>query len=172
MTYGFLSRVREDIWVSVYHRAFNLICPATIVSEACSHGCNVIFGYFKCLSIVKRFNGTQEIKVLFNQGGERDHQLSSLLGSHPFPGPFECLARCRYGDIDVLLCSLMNRCNYLFGRRIDDLDGLAINASDELIVDEPKPVRASVTAFCYVIQDHLQTGRLSVLATSWRGEFN
>jgi hypothetical protein len=29
-----------------------------------------------------------------------------------------------------------------------------------------------VTAFCDVIQDHLQTGRLSVLATSWRGEFN
>jgi hypothetical protein len=124
MTYGFLSRVREDIWASVDHLAFNLICLATIISEAC-HGCNVIFGYLKCISIVERFNGTQDIKVPFNQDGERDHKLSSALWGL-YPRPFECLARCRYGDIDILLCSLMNRGNDFFGRRIDDLDGLAI----------------------------------------------
>jgi hypothetical protein len=41
----------------------------------------------------------------------------------------------------------MNRGNYLFGGRIDDLDGLTVNGFDEFIVDEPEPVRISVKTF-------------------------
>jgi hypothetical protein len=50
--------------------AFNFIGPAAIISQAVCHSRNIPFGYFKCLSIVERFDRTQDDTVSFDQAGE------------------------------------------------------------------------------------------------------
>lgn len=76
--------------------------------------------------------------VLFNQGREGDQELAPVFWGYLSPWPVECLPRRCYSNIDVLFRSLMNRGNYFFSRRVDDLECLAIDAFYELIVDEPE----------------------------------
>jgi hypothetical protein len=55
------------------------------------------------------------------------------------PGTLESLAGGSHGDVDILLCSLLDGDNRLFVVRIDGLEGASLYSSDELIVDEPMP---------------------------------
>lgn len=137
-TYGLLSRVGEGIRVGVNHLAFNLVCPATIVSDTVGDSCNVTFGHFNCFSIVKRFNRTQEVVVLFNQCRESNQELAPVLWCYLSPRAFKRFARRCYSNIDILLRSLMNRGNYFLSRRVDDLERLAIDTFNILVVNEPK----------------------------------
>jgi hypothetical protein len=54
------------------------------------------------------------------------------------PRAIECLARCRDGNVDIFLCRLVDRGDYFFGGRVNNLDGLAVDGFDKLIVDEPE----------------------------------
>ena len=65
----------------------------------------------------------------------------------------------------------MNGADYFFSGRVDGLEGLAVDTVDKLIVDEPEWL-VLYGSILREVKDHLQTGRLSVLATSWRREFN
>ena len=82
--------------------------------------------------------------VLFNQVSQSEQKLASFLWGRFFPWSFKCFTRCRYGNIDIFFSSLMNKGDHFFSSRVDDLDSLAVNAFDELIVDKSEwlgPVR-------------------------------
>ena len=53
------------------------------------------------------------------------------------PRTLECLASSRNRDVDILFCGFMYRANHLFIGRVDGLEGLAVDALNEFIVDEP-----------------------------------
>jgi len=136
-TYGLWSCVGEGVWVGIYRLALDLIRPAAIVPQAASDGAHITLGHGKSLSIIKRLNSTQEVYVLLNQVGEVDQELASIFRGHLAPRALECLASRGDGNVDILLGGLVDGGDDLFGGRVDDLEGLAIDAFDELVVDEP-----------------------------------
>jgi hypothetical protein len=76
--------------------------------------------------------------VLFNQSRECDQELAPVLWRHFSPRPLKSLACRCYGNIDVFFSGLVNRGNYFFSGRVDDLKRLPINAFNKFIIDEPE----------------------------------
>lgn len=61
------------------------------------------------------------------------------MGRGLLPGCVESLAGSRDGGIDILLSSLADRSDDLFGGGVDDLELLLVNTLDPFVVDEPGP---------------------------------
>lgn len=53
------------------------------------------------------------------------------------PGFLEGFARCGYGDVDIFLGGFVDGCDGLLVGGIDCVEGFAIDAFDEFVVDEP-----------------------------------
>lgn len=74
--------------------------------------------------------------MLLKQVGELDQQLSSVLWCLFPPRTVKCLACRSNGNVDIFLSGFVDRGNDLFGRGVDNLERLAIDRFDELVVDE------------------------------------
>lgn len=172
-TYRFLSCVCEGIAICVDNLAFNLVGPTTIVSQAARDHAHINLGHTNGLAIVERLNSSQKVHILLNEIGEVDQHLAAVLGGLLPPRALECLSCRRYGDVDILLCGLVDGADHFFCRRVDGLKGLSVDALDPLVVDEPteeeEEPRSDLTQDPKCGVD-LQSGGLRVLASSWRGK--
>lgn len=137
-THGLFADVVECVGCCVNDLALDLVCPTTIVSQAAGAGGDIdIPGHAERLAIVQSFNGGEEISILLEEFGKLEKKLSTVLGCLLPPWTIEGFTGSSNGDVDVLLRGLLNLANDFFGRRIDDIEGLAVNSLDELVVDEP-----------------------------------
>ena len=76
------------------------------------------------------------IYILLEEVGQFDEIPPALLGCDESPCLLECLPCYRYCNIDIFFGGFVNGCDGLLGGGIDGLEGLAVNAFDEFVVDE------------------------------------
>lgn len=137
-TYGFLSCICEGIWVCVDNLALNLVGPTTVVSQTSSSHWNIGgLCHSKGLSVVERLNSSQKIGILLKQFGQLNEKLSSIFGDLFSPYCLVCLASSSYRNIDILFRGLVNVADNFFSGRVNGLEGLSVDALDELVIDEP-----------------------------------
>ena len=171
-TNGLLADVVEGVGGGVHGLALNLICPATVVSQAASAHADVDLGHGDGLAVVERLHGGEQVQVLLEKVGEVDEQLAAVLRGLLSPRTLEGLAGSCYGDVDILLGGLVDGGDDLLGGRVDDLEGLAVNTFDELVVDEPAG-RRQLSSLAVGWRDRrLQASRLLVLAGRRRLKLN
>lgn len=77
--------------------------------------------------------------MLQEEIGKLDKKLSAVLRCLLPPWAVEGLAGGLDSDVDILLGRLLDGCDDLFCGRVDDLEGLAVNGLDELVVDKAVP---------------------------------
>lgn len=165
-TYRLLLDVRESLEVGLADLAVDLIGPTTIVSQSRGAVGNIGLGHGDRLSVVKRLDSGEQIGVLLELERQVHEQLAAVLGSDFPPLALESLAGSGNGKVDILLGGLMHGADNLFGGGVDDLEGLAVNALHELVVNE------AVCGVCGQrgiesgrgIGEGLQASRLLVLA--------
>ena len=131
-----LLDVVEGIWAGVGNLALNLVGPAAVVSQAASRHADIDLGHVGGLAVIERFDGGEEIKVLLEQVGELDEELSTVLRGLLPPWALEGLAGGSYGNVDILLGSLVDGASDALVRWVDNLEGLAVLRLHELVVDE------------------------------------
>jgi len=120
--------------------ALNLVGPTSVVPQATSgSGYINVLGHVEGLAVVESLDCGKQVGVLHEQVGELDEKLSTVLGCLLPPGTVECLAGSLNGDVDILLGRLLDGCDDIFCGRVNDLEGLAVNGLDELVVDEAVP---------------------------------
>lgn len=91
-SYWLLLDVVEVIRVGVHNLAFNLVCPAAVVSQAAGCSSNVALGHAEGLAIVQRLNSGEKVGVLIEEVGELDEVLATVTWSDLLPLALECLA--------------------------------------------------------------------------------
>ena len=136
-TNGLALDVVEGIGGGVHDLALDLVCPAAVVSQAAGAHADVDLGHVDGLAVVEGLNRGEELDVLLEEICERDKVLATVLWSLLPPWALECLAGCRYGNVDVLLCGLVDLASHALVRWVDDIELLALNTFHELVVDEP-----------------------------------
>ena len=139
-TYGLLADVVECVGCCVDNLALNLVGPTSVVPQTSSSSRYIdVLGHAEGLAVVESLDSGEKVGILEEQVGELAKKLSAVLGCLLPPGPVEGLAGRLDGDVDILLAGLLDVCDNLFCGRVDDLEGLAINRLDELVVDEAVP---------------------------------
>lgn len=129
--------VVEHVGGDVDGLALDLVGPATVVAQAGNNGTDVAAGHGNGLAVVERLNGSQLLRVLFGQVGQLQQQVTALLGGDLLPGALKGSAGSIDGKIDILLGGLVDGGNDLLGGGVDDLEGLALDTADELVVNVP-----------------------------------
>lgn len=135
-TYGLLLDVVESIGACVDDLALDLVCPTTVVSQAARCSSDVTLGHCEGFAVVERLNSSEEIDILVKEVRELDQQLATVAGGNLPPWALECLASGGNGNVNVLLRGLMDLADDLLVGRVDDVELLAIDTLDELVVDE------------------------------------
>lgn len=105
----------EHVRVDIVRLALNLVCPTSIVSDAANHSANVTLGHCDGLAVVERLDSRQQICILLQEIGELQQHTASLIRSCLFPGAVESLAGGCHGNIDILLCGLVDLSDDLLG---------------------------------------------------------
>jgi len=135
-TNGLLLDIVEGVWASIGDLAFNLVCPAAIISQAANAHADIDLGHVGSLAVIERLNGCKKVEVLLEEIGELDEELSSVLWGLFPPWALEGFAGGLDGNIDILLGGLLDGAGYALVGGVDDLEGLAVDGLDELIVDK------------------------------------
>jgi hypothetical protein len=139
-TYGLLADVVECVGCCVNNLTLDLVGPASVVPQATSGSGNVnVLGHGESLAIVESLDSGKEVDVLQEEVGKLNEKLSAVLRCLLPPWTVEGLAGGLDSDIDILLGRLLDGCDDLFCGRVDDLEGLAVNGLDKLVVDEAVP---------------------------------
>jgi hypothetical protein len=147
-SYRLLLGVVEGIRRSLDDLALDLVCPSTVVPQATGTGTDIALGHGDGLAIVQRLDGGEEVDVLLKQIGELVEVLSALLGGYLPPRAFEGFPRGRYGDVDVLLGGLRYGADDRLVGGVNDLERLAVDALDPLVVDEAVLLVSRETVGC------------------------
>ena len=142
-TNGFLLGVVECLGIGLNDLAMNLVGPAAVVSEASGAHTDIDLGHAERFAIVQGLNRGEEFEILFEQIGELHEISSSLLWGDFAPRCFEGLACDGDGVVNIFFCGFMYFADGFLGGRVDGLEGLAILAFDELIVDEAAIIEIS-----------------------------
>lgn len=142
----------------------DLVRPATVVPQGRGTVAHVGLGHGDGLAVVQRLDGSEEVHVLLKLDREVDEQLAALLRSDFPPLALEGLAGRSDGNVDILLGGLVDGANDLLGGGVDDLESLAVDTLDELVVDEPAGAAGSARRRTQSCHGDLQAGRLLVLA--------
>ena len=136
-TYGLLADVVECVGCCVDNLALNLVGPTSVVPQTSSSSSYIdVLGHGEGLAVVEGLDSGEKIGILEEQVGKLDKKLSAVLGCLLPPGPVEGLAGRLDGDVNILLAGLLDLCDNLFCGRVDNVESLAINRLDELVVDE------------------------------------
>jgi hypothetical protein len=135
-THWLLTGVCEGIRVGINGLALNLVRPATIVSQTSRNHTDIHLRHGDCLAIVQRLNGSEDIQITLDQISKLDEQAAAVLWRDMAPSGLESLARGGDGDVDVLLSGLGDGADDGLVGWVDDLEGLAVDALNPLVVDE------------------------------------
>jgi hypothetical protein len=139
-TYGLLADVVECVGCCVDNLALNLVGPTSVVPQTSSSSCYInILGHAEGLAVVEGLDSGEKVGILEEQVGKLDKKLAAVLGCLLPPGPVEGLAGRLDGNVNILLAGLLDLCDNLFCGRVDNVESLAINRLDELVVDEAVP---------------------------------
>ena len=134
-----LPDVVKGIRCSIDYFTLNLVGPATVVPQTANGAGQVTLpGHGEGLAVVESLDSGEEVGVLLEQVGKLDEKLSSVLWCFLPPGTVESLASSSNCNVDIFLCSLMDRADDLLSGGVDDLKRFAIDPLDELIVDETR----------------------------------
>lgn len=136
-THGLLADVVEGVRGSINDLTLDLVGPSTIIPQAASAGGDIdVLGHAESLAVVKSLDGSKEVRILLEELSELCEELSTVLGSLLPPWTVESLAGGRNGNVNILLGSLLDSADNLLSRRVNDIEGLAIDRLHPLIVDE------------------------------------
>lgn len=139
-TYRLLANVVECVRCCVNNLTLDLVGPASVVPQATCGGRDIdILGHGEGLTIVKSLDSGEKVGILEEKVGKLDKKLSTVLWCLLPPGAVEGLAGSVYGNVYILLAGLLDLCNNLFCRGVDNVKGLSVNRLDELVVDEAVP---------------------------------
>lgn len=128
VTYRLLPDVVEGVGLGVDNLTLDLISPSTIVPQAASAAGHVnVLGHAVSLAIVESLNSSEELSILKEEISELHQQLSSVFWCLFPPWAIECFARRGNGEVDILLRSLLDGADDLFGGRVNDLKLLAVD---------------------------------------------
>lgn len=133
---GLMAGVVEGLGIGVDNLAVDLVCPAAIVSDTAGSVGNVDLSDGEGLAVVKGLDGSQGIAMLFHQVSQLDEHAATICWGDMFPGSVEGGTGSGDGDIDVLFCGLVDGGDGLFVVGVDGVKGPALDALDELVVDE------------------------------------
>ena len=132
-----LPDVVKGLCSSVDDLALDLVGPAGVVSEAANDVRDVGGGHCDGLAVVEGLDGGKGVYLALAQVGEFVEENTTTLWGGVLPlAVLEGFTCGGDGNIDILLRGLVDGANDLLGRRVDDLEGLAVGALDELVVDE------------------------------------
>jgi hypothetical protein len=166
LTYRLFLDVVESVGRRINDLAFDFVCPSTVVSQDAGAGCDVTLGHGNGLAIVERLNGSEDLGIALEEVCELVKSLSPVARCLLSPFALKSFACGGNGDVDVLLCGLVDRGDYGLVGGVDDLEGLALYALNELIVDEagdmvsnPSPRHLGARS-----SSNVQSGWLLVLA--------
>jgi len=132
-----LADVVECVGCCVDDLALDLIGPTSVVPQTSSGSRYIdVLGHAEGLAVVEGLDSSEKVGILEEQVGKLDKKLSAVLGCLLPPWPVESLAGRLNGDVNILLAGLLDVCDNLFCGRVDNLECLAVNGLDELVVDE------------------------------------
>jgi hypothetical protein len=132
----FFSDIVEGVRSSINHLALNLVCPASIISEAADASSNIAHGHGDGLAIIQRLNGSQCLGLPLKEIRELVQVLATIAWRNRAPFSFKCGASGLDGNVDILFGGFVNMGDDRLVRRIDDLESLAVNSFYKLIVNE------------------------------------
>jgi hypothetical protein len=138
ITYGLLADVVECVGGGVNDLTLDLVGPTSIVPQATSGSRYIdVLGHAEGLAVVQSLNWGEEVGILLEEIRKLDQKPSAVLGCLLSPWAVEGFAGSSYGNVDILLGSLLNSADDLLGGGVDDVKCLAVNRLDEFVVDEP-----------------------------------
>lgn len=126
----------ESSRLGVDDLSVDLVGPSSVVSQAAGGAQNVTTGVCQTLSVVERLDGREHGDVLLKEVGELGQQAAAVGCADLGPGAVESSSGSLDGDVDILLGGLVDGADDLFVGGVDDLEGLALDTLDELVVDE------------------------------------
>lgn len=135
-THGLGASVVEHVGGNVDGLALDLVGPTGVVSQAANDGTDITAGVVDGLSVVERLNSGEELLVLLGEVGKLQHVGTSLLGSSLLPFALEGLSGSGDSKVDILLGTLADGGDGLFGGGVDDLELLLVNTLNPLASDE------------------------------------
>ena len=127
----------EVVRVDINCLADNLICPATVVSDAGSSTLDIVFGKSDGFAIIQTLDCRQHIDMLLRQLCKFRQINPSLLRRGFPPFAFEGFASRGDGNVDVFLGSLADRADDLLCGGVCDLKGLLFDTLNPVIINEP-----------------------------------
>ena len=136
-TNGLVAGVGESLGVGVNGLAVDLVGPATVVTKTSGGVGDINLGHGDGLAVVQSLNGGQDLDITLEEVGQLGEEAATLGGGHLSPDTLEALAGSLDGNVDILLGGLVHRDNGLLVGGVDGLEGLAVDALDEFVVDEP-----------------------------------
>ena len=107
-TNGLLLDVVESVRGGIDDLALDLVCPSTVVPQAAYAHADVDLGHGDGLAVVKRFDGSKQVKVLLEQVCELHEQLAAVLWGFSPPRTVEGLACSGDGNVDILLSGFVD----------------------------------------------------------------
>lgn len=137
-TNGLVAGIGEGLGVSVNGLASDLIGPATVVAQAAGSIGNIDLGHGDGLAVIEGLDGSQGLHITLEEVGQLGKHTAAVRGGHLLPGTLEGLAGGLDSDVDILLGSLVDGGDGLFGGGVQGFEGLAVNTLDEFVVDEPE----------------------------------
>lgn len=137
-TNGLVACVGKGIGVGVNGLAVDLVGPSGVVADAANGVTHVNLGYVESLAVVSGLQSSQVVNVPLHQVGQLGQQAAALGGDHLAPGALESLTGRGDSSVNILLGSLVNGGDGLFGGRVGGLEGLALSTFDVFVVDEPE----------------------------------
>ncbi len=117
----------------------DLVGPSTIVADASSCQADINPGHTQRFAIVKRLDSRKSFCMFFHQVGQVGEIAAAGARVDLSPFALESLAGSRDGDVDIFLCSLVDSNDGFLVRRVDGLEGLAVDTFDPFVVDESGP---------------------------------
>lgn len=136
-THRLLLCVIERVGILADDFAFDLVGPASVVSQAARAHVDVDLGHGEGLAIVQGLDGRQRVDVGLEQIGQFDQEPSSGLGQGIFPRGLERFAGDFDGHVDIFLGGLVNSHDRFLGGRVDGLKRLSLYPFHEFAIDEP-----------------------------------
>jgi hypothetical protein len=135
-THRLLLDVVERVVRRVHDLSLNLIRPSAIVPQAAGAGANIALCKRQRLAVVQRLDGGELQQVALKQVRELDQHAAAVARADLAPGALKGVARGLDGEVDIFLGCFLDRADDGLIGRVDDLEALALDALDELVVDE------------------------------------
>lgn len=137
-TNGLVAGVGKGVGVGVNGLAVDLVSPSGVVADAANAVTHVDLGNAESLAVVRGLESRQVVNVPLHQVGQLGQQAAAFGGGHLAPGALESLTGRGDSSVHILLGSLVNGGDDLFGSRVGGLEGLALSTLDVFVVDEPE----------------------------------